>query len=73
MEFKTMSDVTSHYIIRAKRVTEAQYTSLKSALVRTMQHQGWMVQQVTFVTGVWALNEEELKKNLEYLRFSPEA
>ena len=31
LEFKRMSDVTSHYIVRAKRVTEAQYASLKSA------------------------------------------
>ena len=36
LEFKRMSDVTSHYIVRAKRVTEAQYASLKSALSITM-------------------------------------
>ena len=59
-----MSDVTSHYIVRAKREAEAQYESLRSALVRTMQHQGWMVEQVGFITGTRSLNEEELKKNL---------
>ncbi len=30
LEFKRMSDVTSHYIVKAKRVTEVQYTSLSS-------------------------------------------
>ena len=29
LEFKRMSDVTSHYIVRAKRVAEAQYASLR--------------------------------------------
>ncbi len=28
LEFKRLSDVTSHYIVRAKRVAEAQYSSL---------------------------------------------
>ena len=27
-----------------------------------------MVEQVTFVSGVWSLNEEELKKNLKYFK-----
>ena len=27
-----------------------------------------MVEQVRFVAGVWSLNEEELKKNLEYFK-----
>ena len=27
-----------------------------------------MVEQVSFVAGVWSLNEEELKKNLEYFK-----
>jgi hypothetical protein len=36
LEFKRMSDVTSHYIVRAKCVQETQYVSLKSALVITM-------------------------------------
>ena len=36
LEFKCMSDVTRHYIVRAKRVTEEQYASLRSALAITM-------------------------------------
>ena len=32
LEFKRMSDVTSHYIVRAKRDVETQYSSLRSAL-----------------------------------------
>ena len=40
LEFKRMSDVTSHYIVRTKREVETQYEYLQSALVNTMQHQG---------------------------------
>ena len=63
-----MSDVTNQYIVRAKRVAETPYTSLRSALVITMQRQGWRVEQVSFVTGTQSLNEEELKKNLAYFK-----
>ena len=68
MEFKRMSDVTNHYIVRAKHEAEAQYESLRPALTKTMQRQGWMVQQVSFVAGARSLNEQELKKNLEYFK-----
>ncbi len=61
-----MSDVTSHYIVRAKHVREAQYVSLRSVLVITTQHQGWKVEQVSFVSGTRSLNEQELKKKLAY-------
>ncbi len=66
LEFKRMSDVTSHYIVRAKRVAEAQYASLRSALAITMQRQGWKVEQVSFIAGARSLNEKELKKNLTF-------
>jgi hypothetical protein len=66
LEFKRMSDVTSHYIVRVERVAESQYASLRSALSITMQHQGWKVEQVSFIGGARSLNEEELKKNLAY-------
>ncbi len=33
LEFKRMSDVTRHYIVGGKHVTEVQYVSLKSTLV----------------------------------------
>ena len=41
LEFKRMSDVTSQYIVRTKRVAETQYASLRSGLVMTMHRQGW--------------------------------
>ncbi len=66
LEFNHMSDVTSHYIVRAKRETEAQYSSLRSALTMTMNRQVWKVEQVNFITGSRSLNEEELKKNLTF-------
>ena len=61
-----MSDVTIHYVVRVKRVAEAQYASLRSALTMTMHRQGWKVEQVSFIAGSWSLNEEELKKNLTF-------
>ncbi len=39
LEFKCMSDVTSHYIVRTKRVTETQYVSLGSAVTITVKRQ----------------------------------
>ena len=71
LEFKRMSDVTSHYIVRAKRVAETQYTSLRSALAITMNRQGWKVEQVSFIAGARSLNEEELKTNLTYFEVPP--
>ena len=63
-----MSDVTNQYIVRAERVVEPQYTSLRSEMVITMQRQGWRVEQVSFITGTRSLNEEELIKNLAYFK-----
>ena len=68
LEFKRMSDVTSHYIVRAKSVAVAQYESLRSALGKAMQHSGWMVHQRSFVAGARSLNEAEFKENLEYFK-----
>jgi hypothetical protein len=68
LQFNRMSDITSHYIVRTERVAETQYVSLKSALVITMQHQGWKVEQVSFIAGARSLNEEEFKKNLAYFK-----
>ncbi len=68
MEFKRMSDVTNQCIVRAKNVAEEQHLSLRSVLSKTMQRQGWKVEQVSFITGAWSLNEEDLKKNLAYFK-----
>jgi hypothetical protein len=68
LEFKRMSDVTSHYIVRGKSVALAQYESLRSALGKVMQHSGWVVHQRSFVAGARSLNEAEFKENLEYFK-----
>ncbi len=68
LEFKRMPEVTNRSIVRAKREADEQYESLRSALGKTMQRQGWMVEQISFVAGARSLNEEELKKNLEYFK-----
>ena len=36
LEVKVMSDVTNQYIVRTKHVAEVQYTSLRSALTKSM-------------------------------------
>ena len=63
-----MSDDTNRYIVRVKHEEEEQYESLRSALGKTMQRQGWMVKKISFVVGTRSLNEEELKKNLDYFK-----
>ena len=63
-----MSDVTSHYIVRTKSVAMAQYESLRSALVSSLQRAGWVVHQDSFIAGSRSLNEAELKENLEYFQ-----
>jgi hypothetical protein len=68
LEFKRMSDVTSHYIVRARSVAMTQYESLRSALGKVMPRSGWVVHQRSFVAGARSLNETELKENLEYFK-----
>jgi hypothetical protein len=63
-----VSDVTSHYIVRARSVTMAQYESLRSALDKVIQRPDWVVHQRSFVAGARSLNEAELKENLEYFK-----
>ena len=67
LEFKRMSDVTDQYLIRARSRAEDQYASLKRALGATLQHQGWQVEQISFIAGSWSLNEQDLRKNLKFL------
>jgi hypothetical protein len=43
LEFKQMSCVTDQYVTRAKNVVVVQYVSIKSALERTLDPQGWTV------------------------------
>jgi hypothetical protein len=68
LEFKRLSDVTSHYVVRAKSVSLAQYESLRSELGKDMEHSGWVVHQRSFVAGARSLNEAEFKENLEYFK-----
>ena len=70
LDFKRMSDVTNHYVIRVKREEEEQYEPLTSARSKSMQpwHQGWMVERISFIVRAWSLHEEDLKENLEYVK-----
>ncbi len=44
---------------------EDQYASFRTALSKTLQHQTWEVDQVSFITVARSLNEEDLRKNLQ--------
>ena len=72
LDFKLMSDVTDQYLIRARSRTENQHESLRRALGATLQHQGWQVEQVSFIAGSRSLNEQDLRKNLKFFQV-PEA
>ena len=65
LDFKRMSDVTDQYLIRARSRVENQYVSLRWALGSTLHHQGWQVEQISFITGSRSLNEQDLRKNLK--------
>jgi hypothetical protein len=60
------------YLLRDRLRTENQYESLRRDLSNTIQHQGWMVKQVSFIAGARSLNEQDLRKNLKFFQV-PEA
>jgi hypothetical protein len=72
LEYTRMSDVTDQYLLRVKSTAENQYASLQSALNDEIHRQGWKVEQISFVTGSRPVNEQDLRKNLKFLRV-PEA
>ena len=68
LEFKRMFCVTDQYVKRVKNVAVPQYVSIKSALERTFDRQGWSVIQRSFITGARSLNEQDLHDNLSYFK-----
>ena len=46
--------------------------SLRRTLGVTLQHQGWKVEQISFIAGSRSLNEQDLRKNIKFFRV-PEA
>jgi len=68
LEFKRMSCVTDQYVRRARNVAEAQYASIKSALERTLNPQGWIVSQRSFIAGARSLHEKDVHDNLAYFK-----
>jgi hypothetical protein len=61
-----MSYVCDQYVVRAKREAEDQYASLHSALSRTIQREGWRVEQVSFITGARSVNKKDFSKNMKF-------
>jgi hypothetical protein len=55
-----------------ENVAVAQYASIKSALERILNVQGWTVSQRSFIAGARSLNEKDLHDNLAYFKV-PEA
>ncbi len=68
LEFKRMSCVTDQHVKRARNVVKTQYVSIKSALERTLNRQGWTVNQRNVISGVRSLNEKDLHDNLVYFK-----
>jgi hypothetical protein len=68
LEYKRMSDVTDQYLLRVKAPTENKYTSLQNVLSNVIDCQDWKVEQVSFVTGSHSVNEQDLRKNLNFFR-----
>ena len=64
IKFKRMSDVTDQYLLRARQVAEDQYDSIIITLRNTLQHQGLMVKQISFIAGARSLYEQDLQDNL---------
>ena len=44
---------------------------MKSALERTLNPQGWLVSQRSFIAGARSLNEKDLHDNLAYFKVPP--
>ena len=66
LDFQRMSDVTDQYLRRARQVAEDQYDSLRIALSNTLQRQGWVVKQISFIAGARSQNEQDLRDNLKF-------
>ncbi len=60
--------MTDQNVKRERNVAEAQYASIKSALERTLNLQGWTVSQRSFIAGARSLNEKDLHDNLAYFK-----
>jgi hypothetical protein len=66
LEHKRMSDVCDRYLTRAKITEEDQYVSLRSAISKAIQREGWRVEQIRFITGAHLVNKQDLRKNLKF-------
>ena len=63
-----MSDVIKIYLTLTKDKTEGQSATLKSALERSLDPKGWVLKQVSFISGARSLNERDLRKNLVFFK-----
>ena len=66
LEHKRMSDVCDRYLTRAKITAEDQYVSLRSAISKAIQREGWRVEQSRFITRAHLVNKQDLRKNLKF-------
>jgi hypothetical protein len=67
-----MSDVFDQYLTIAKHTAEIQYESLRSAISKVMQIEGWRVEEISFITGARSVNKQDFSKNLKFFNV-PEA
>ena len=68
LEFNHTSGVTDQYTISVRQAVEDQYVSLRTVLRDTLQHQGWVVKQVSFTSKSRSLNEHHLFDNLQLFK-----
>ena len=67
-----MSDVFDQYLSIAKHTAEIQYVSLRSAISKVIQIEGWRVEEISFITGARSVNKQDFSKNLKFFNV-PEA
>jgi hypothetical protein len=68
LEHKRMSDVCERYLVRAKSTDENQYSSLRIVMSTVIYHQGWKVEQISFITDARSVDKQDLNKNLKFFR-----
>jgi hypothetical protein len=65
-EGQSKETVAKEYLTRAKITAEDQYVSLRSAISKAIQREGWKVEQISFITGARSVNKQDLRKNLKF-------
>ena len=66
LEHKRMSDVCDRYLTRGRHTVEDQYVSLHSVVSEVIHRQDWKIDQISFITGAFSVNKQNLSKNIKF-------